>query len=127
LQNCHRQLSEMADDRRRITWFDGWMNDADLELLLGDYVFEPNDAVFRRSVQRGFEATLTRLFVLGAFAGATPDDAFRVEVGSPPNTQVTLDAGQLIVDLKVAPSRPLSFITVRLVGESDGSFRVDTR
>jgi hypothetical protein len=42
LQNCHRQLSEKADDRRRITWFDGWMNDADLELLLGDYVFEPN-------------------------------------------------------------------------------------
>jgi hypothetical protein len=99
-----------------------------LALLRGvDYVFEPNDAVFRRSVQRGFEATLTRLFVLGAFAGATADDAFRVEIGSPPNTRVTLDAGQLIVELKVAPSRPLAFITVRLVGEADSGFRVDAR
>lgn len=99
-----------------------------LALLRGvDYVFEPNDAVFRRSVQRGFEATLTRLYVLGAFAGATADQAFRVEIGSPPNTRVTLDAGQLIVELKVAPSRPLAFITVRLVGEADSGFRVDAR
>jgi phage tail sheath protein FI len=40
---------------------------------------------------------------------------------------VTLDAGQLIVELKVAPSRPLAFITVRLVGEADSGFRVDAR
>ena len=42
LQNCHRHLSEKADDRRRITWFDGWMDDANLELLLDDSVFEPS-------------------------------------------------------------------------------------
>lgn len=99
-----------------------------LALLRGvDYVFEPNDAVFRRSVQRAFEATLTQLFVLGAFAGATAEEAFRVEIGSPPNTQASLDAGQLIVELKVAPSRPLAFVAVRLVGEADSGFRVDAR
>ena len=95
-----------------------------LALLRGvDYVFEPNGDFFRRRVQRGFEATLNELYVLGAFAGATPTDAFRVDIDS---TQQSLDEGRLVVELKFAPSRPLSFLTIRLVGDADRSFRVET-
>jgi phage tail sheath protein FI len=36
-------------------------------------------------------------------------------VGDPPNSRQSLDAGRLIVELKVAPSMPLEFLTVRLV------------
>lgn len=85
-------------------------------LLRGQlYVFEPLSDVFRRSVQRGFEATLGELFRRGAFAGAIASEAFRVEVGIPPNTAHDLDNGRFIVNLKVAPSRPLAFLTIRLL------------
>jgi hypothetical protein len=79
------------------------------------YVFEPLSEVFRRSVQRGFEATLSELFRRGAFAGAFASEAFRVEVGIPPNSAHDLDNGRFIVNLKVAPSRPLAFLTIRLL------------
>jgi hypothetical protein len=97
-----------------------------LALLRGvDYVFEVNNDVLQRSIQRGFEATLNTLYGLGAFAGATPTEAFRVDI-STANTPQTADAGQLIVELKFAPSRPLTFVTVRLVGDADRSFRVES-
>jgi hypothetical protein len=95
-----------------------------LALLRGvDYVFEPNGDLFRRRVQRGFENTLNELYVLGAFAGATPTDSFRVDIDA---SQQSLDEGRLVVELKFAPSRPLAFLTVRLVGDADRSFRVVT-
>jgi hypothetical protein len=87
-----------------------------LALLRGvDYVFEPNDNAFRRRIQRGFEALLATLFERGAFAGSRATDGYRVVVGDPPNSRQSLDAGRLIVELKVAPSMPLEFLTVRLV------------
>jgi phage tail sheath protein FI len=91
------------------------------------YAFEPNSAVFRRGVQRGFEQLLARAYALGAFAGATTSDAYRVNAGSPPNTPESLDAGRLIVELQVAPSRPLAFLTVRLVRTGEGSLQVEAR
>jgi len=90
------------------------------------YAFEPNGEALRRAAQRGFEAVLGSLFRLGAFAGGRPDEGFRVVVGDPPNTPRSVDAGRLIVELRVAPSRPLAFLTVRLVRAGDGTIRVET-
>jgi phage tail sheath protein FI len=67
------------------------------------------------------------MFELGAFAGATAPDAYRVNTGSPPNTPQSIDAGRLVVELQVAPSRPLAFLTVRLVRTGEGSLQVETR
>jgi hypothetical protein len=87
-----------------------------LALLHGvDYVFEPNDHAFRRRIQRGFEALLANLFERGAFAGRRADDGYRVVVGNPPNSRQSVEAGRLVIELKVAPSSPLEFLTVRLV------------
>jgi hypothetical protein len=83
------------------------------------YVFEPNDDAFRRGVQRGFESWLTRMFQRGAFAGATASSAFRVTTDESVNTSQSIDAGRFIVELRVAPSRPMTFLTVRLVQTSD--------
>jgi hypothetical protein len=92
-----------------------------LALLHGPrYVFEPNDPPFRRAVQRSFDELLGTLFRLGAFAGATREQAFQVVTGDPPNTPQSVDAGALIVELRVAPSRPLVFLTVRLVNAARG-------
>jgi phage tail sheath protein FI len=88
------------------------------------YVFEPNDTSFQRLVQRGFEATLDDLFVRGAFAGDTPASSYRVDTGPEQNTRQSIDAGRFVVQLRVAPSRPLSFLTVRLVQTGDRSLAV---
>ena len=89
------------------------------------YVFEPNDDALRRRVQRGFENLLGLMYRLGAFSGATASEAFRVEVGDPPNTRPSVDAGRLIVELKVAPSLPLRFLTVRLVERGERGLQVE--
>ncbi len=78
-------------------------------------VFEPNDDMLRRQVRRSFEAILSDLLVRGAFAAATAEQAYRVVIGDPPNTGQSVDQGRLIVELKVAPSVPLRYLTVRLV------------
>ena len=84
------------------------------------YVFEPHDAVFRRAVQRGFEALLADLYQRGALAGDTAAQAFQVITGESLNTRVSTDAGRFIVELRVAPSRPMAFLTLRLTQTSDG-------
>ena len=78
------------------------------------YVFEPNGAALRRTVERAFEALLDQLLRRGAFAGRSAAQAFRVEVGAEINTPARSDAGQFRIDIKVAPALPLTFLTVRL-------------
>jgi hypothetical protein len=91
-----------------------------LALRLGaDYVFEPNNGAFRRQVQRGFEAMLEQLFIRGALAGNTASEAFQVVTKSYLNTPQSIDQGRFIVELKVAPSLPLTFLTVRLLQSND--------
>jgi hypothetical protein len=78
------------------------------------YVFEPNGAALRRTVERSFAAMLDDLFRRGAFSGARPELAYRVNVGAEINTPQRRDAGQFWVELQVAPALPMSFLTVRL-------------
>jgi hypothetical protein len=78
------------------------------------YVFEPNGATLRRTVERGFEALLDQLYRRGALAGASGAQAFQVNVGDDINTRQRRDAGQFWVELKVAPALPMSFLTVLL-------------
>jgi hypothetical protein len=91
-----------------------------LALRLGaDYVFEPNDESFRRAVQRSFESIMEFMFARGAFAGRTPAASFQVITGSAVNTLRDQDEGRFFVELRVAPSLPLTFLTVRLVQNSE--------
>lgn len=91
------------------------------------YVFEPNDASFRRRVQRGFEALLGELFVRGAFAGKTAEGAFQVVTGDALNTPAQAEQGRFFVDLKVAPSQPLTFLNVRLVQSGERGLVTEVR
>ncbi|HYE14892.1 MAG TPA: phage tail sheath C-terminal domain-containing protein, partial [Pyrinomonadaceae bacterium] len=93
-----------------------------LALRLGSrYVFEPNDGTFRRGVQRGFEAMLGHMHARGAFAGRTAATSFQVVTDETLNTPQSVEQGRFIVELKVAPSLPLRFLTVRLVQTGDRS------
>jgi phage tail sheath protein FI len=52
------------------------------------------------------------LFARGAFAGRTPEAAYQVILRG---SAQDVDQGRLLVDLKVAPAVPMTFLTVRLV------------
>ena len=91
------------------------------------YVFEPNDDSFRRLVQRGFETVLEGMFERGAFAGNTPATSFQVVADDSINTPTSVDQGRFIVELRVAPSLPLTFITIRLVQANDRSLVMEVR
>lgn len=84
------------------------------------YVFAPHSAAFRRRVQQQFEQVLSRLFLRGAFAGRVPAEGYQVVVDDPLNSRNAIAQGQFIVELRVAPSQPISFITVRLL-QSEGN------
>jgi len=87
-----------------------------MALRLGaTYVFEPNSDAFRRLVQRGFEVMLDEMFIRGAFAGSTPNTSFQVVTNTSLNTPQNVDQGRFIVELRVAPSLPMTFLTIRLV------------
>jgi phage tail sheath protein FI len=80
-----------------------------------EYVFEPNSERFRRQVQRGFSALLDLMFARGAFAGDTPATSYQVVVSETVNNFQSVEQGRFVVELRVAPSLPLKFVTVRLV------------
>lgn len=79
-----------------------------------DYVFQGNDTTFWRVVQSRFEEILNSLFLGGAFAGSTPDESFRVRTDSSVNPPESVALGRFIVEISIAPSLPLEFLTVQL-------------
>lgn len=87
-----------------------------------DYVFEPNSDEFRRAVQRGFEVLMDELLRLGAFAGRTARECYEIVTDSSLNTPQALDKGEFYVVLRVAPSLPMRFLTIRLVQSADRTF-----
>jgi hypothetical protein len=88
-----------------------------------NFAFEANDRHLQRKVRREFNTLLQTMYLRGAFAGASPDQAYMVVTDMSVNTQDDQDAGRFIVELRVAPSRPLQFLTVRLV-QSGGQLSV---
>jgi hypothetical protein len=78
------------------------------------YAFEPLGDTLLRTVQHSFEELLGRLFARGAFAGRTPAAAYQVDAGPAVNPPSQMDLGRLVVELRVAPALPLTFITLRL-------------
>lgn len=91
-----------------------------MALRLGaTYVFEPHNDAFRRLVHRGFSAMLEQMFVRGAFGGSTPDASYQVVTDTSLNTPQSVEQGRYIVELRVAPSLPMTFLTVRLVQSGD--------
>jgi phage tail sheath protein FI len=83
-------------------------------------VFEPNRTALRAELRLVLRGYLRRLFRLGAFRGATEEQAFFVRCDETNNPAFIADAGRLIAEIGVAPSEPLEFIVLRLAREGDG-------
>lgn len=91
------------------------------------FTFEPNGERLRRAVKRGFEVMLEEMFTRGAFAGRKTSDAFRVSTDDSLNPRASVEAGRFLAEIRVAPSRPLSFLTVRLVQRGDTTVAQEVR
>ena len=85
-----------------------------------DYVFESNDERFRAGVQFALEELLLGMYERGAFAGRSPEQAFRVSTGPDVNPRQSVEQGRFVAQIQVAPSRPLEFITILLLRQGDG-------
>jgi hypothetical protein len=79
------------------------------------YVFQNNSPSFQRAVTRQFEQWMQQLLSRGAFAGLSAADSYRVVADASVNPPDAIDHGIFTVELRIAPSRPMRFVTVRLV------------
>jgi hypothetical protein len=86
------------------------------------YVFEPNDGKLQRLVERNFSAFLNQMLERGAFAGKNAATSYQVVVGESVNNARSVEQGRFIVELRVAPSQPLRFMTMRLVQKGGRGF-----
>jgi len=77
-------------------------------------VFEPNSPNLWGSVIRNITAFLLMVWRSGALFGSTPDEAFYVKVDAENNPEEVRNAGQLIIEVGVAPVRPAEFVIIRI-------------
>jgi uncharacterized protein len=77
-------------------------------------VFEPNDEPLWARIRASVGAFLHDLWRTGAFAGATPPEAFFVRCDRTTITQHDLDQGIVNVVIGVAPLKPAEFVVVSL-------------
>lgn len=89
--------------------------EASLQKGLGHLVFEPNDKNTWLTTRTTCEHFLTLLWREGAFAGDTPEKAFYVKVGLHQTmTQADIDAGNMLVEIGMALTRPAEFAVLTL-------------
>jgi phage tail sheath protein FI len=84
-------------------------------------VFEPNDTALWERVKRTINAFLVLTWRDGALFGGSPGEAFFVKCDGENNTAESMDAGQLIVDIGVAPVKPAEFVIFRIAQFSGGT------
>jgi hypothetical protein len=77
-------------------------------------VFEPNDHRLWKRVQRTISSFLTLLWRNGALMGVTPEQAFYVKCDEETNPPEVIDAGQLVVEIGLAPVKPAEFVIFRI-------------
>jgi phage tail sheath protein FI len=77
-------------------------------------VFEPNDIDLWERVRRDISAFLIRVWRDGALFGATPAEAFYVKCDEELNPVEVRDAGQLIIEIGLAPVKPAEFVIFRI-------------
>jgi phage tail sheath protein FI len=77
-------------------------------------VFEPNDQDLWARVRRDVSAFLRMVWRSGALFGSTPEEAFYVKCDEELNPHEVRDAGQLIIEVGLAPVKPAEFVIFRI-------------
>jgi phage tail sheath protein FI len=84
-------------------------------------VFEPNDEYLWESVRRTVGAFLRQVWRSGALMGATAEQAFFVKCDEENNPPESRDAGNLVVEVGIAPVKPAEFVIFRVSQFSEGA------
>jgi phage tail sheath protein FI len=84
-------------------------------------VFEPNDADLWARIRRDITAFLNNVWRSGALFGATPAQAFYVKCDGETNPPSIRDAGQVIIEIGLAPVKPAEFVIFRVSQWASGS------
>jgi phage tail sheath protein FI len=77
-------------------------------------VFEPNDQRLWMQLKIAATNFLTRTWRDGALFGATPGEAFYVKCDAETNPPDLVEAGQVTVEIGVAPVKPAEFVVFRI-------------
>ena len=77
-------------------------------------VFEPNDPRLWTQLRIATSNFLTRVWRDGALFGGTPDQAFYVKCDAETNPPELIEAGQVTVEIGIAPVKPAEFIVFRI-------------
>lgn len=89
------------------------MIEESIKLAARAYVFEPNDANTWLTVKSMMDNFLTGLWQQGALAGATPQDAFGVQIGlGSTMTPGDILDGKMRITVLVAVAKPAEFIEI---------------
>ncbi|MGW4114415.1 phage tail sheath family protein [Actinosynnema sp. NPDC004786] len=92
-------------------------------ILLGTQwvVFEPNDDRLWASIRRNITGFLTEQWRRGALFGRTPAEAFYVKCDRENNPRESIDLGQVVCEIGVAPVKPAEFVVFQLSQFSDST------
>ena len=77
-------------------------------------VFEPNSVTLWKQLARTITEFLTRVWGSGALAGRSAAEAFYVKIDEELNPPSLQAAGQVVVEVGIAPVRPAEFVIVRI-------------
>jgi phage tail sheath protein FI len=111
----HVNVRRLMTLLRRIVWREG-----------NRLVFQPNSFRLRARIRDEMTRMLELLYQRGAFAGSRPAEAYQVITDASANPPESVDLGRLIVEIQVAPARPMQFLTVRLVQEGLESLTLES-
>jgi len=90
-----------------------------IRTLTEPLVFEGNTRDLRFSIYRAVYGVLLRFWRLGAFKGASANEAFQVVCDDSNNPPEEQDDGRLWCEIRIAPATPMEFITLRIaLGEA---------
>ena len=77
-------------------------------------VFEPNDRTLWKSVKSEISNFLSNVYRDGALMGATAEEAFFVKCDEETNPPESIDMGQLVTVIGVAPVKPAEFVIFKI-------------
>jgi phage tail sheath protein FI len=102
-------------------------NYLELSILNGTQwvVFEPNDDALWARIRRTISAFLVMEWRKGALFGLTPDEAFYVKCDRETNPAESIDLGQVVCEVGIAPVKPAEFVIFRLAQLSGGTSLVN--
>ncbi|OKH18102.1 phage tail sheath family protein [[Limnothrix rosea] IAM M-220] len=87
---------------------------------LADITFEENNIALWLRIQRELSYYCETLWNQGALQGVTTDEAYFVRCDAVTNTSATIDQGQVIAEIGLAPTIPNEFIHLTLVHGENG-------